>query len=95
MRRSKLELFEDMLHALVNKHLTVDSIAYKCNMDCVALQQRLFFLVKSGLVEKENCKGKTVYGLTKRGLAIFKTLAITRRLEKLQKPTRIVADALQ
>lgn len=95
MRRSKLELYEDMLRALVGKPLTVDSIAYKCNMDCVALHQRLDFLVKNGLVKEENYKKKTFYALTKRGLAIFKTLTITRRLKKLQTPTRMIDDALQ
>jgi DNA-binding PadR family transcriptional regulator len=64
-------------------------------MDCVTLRQRLGFLVKSDLVKEENCKKKTVYTLTKRGLAIFKTLTITRRLEKLQTPTRMVEDAFQ
>jgi predicted transcriptional regulator len=94
MRRSKLELYEDVLRALVDKPLTVDSIAYKCNMDCVALRQRLDFLMKNGLVE-ENYKKKTFYALTKRGLAIFKTLAITKRLEKLQATIKMIDDALQ
>jgi predicted transcriptional regulator len=94
MRRSKLELYEDVLRALVDKPLTVDSIAYKCNMDCVALRQRLDFLMKNGLVE-ENYKKKTFYALTKRGLAIFKTLTITKRLEKLQATIKMIDDALQ
>jgi predicted transcriptional regulator len=95
MRRSKLELYEDVLNALAKKPLTVDSIAYECNMDCVALRQRLDFLIKNGLVEEKNCKKKTVYTLTKRGLAIFKTLTITKRLEKLQTTIKIFSDALQ
>jgi hypothetical protein len=64
-------------------------------MDCVALRQRLDFLIKNGLVEEKNCKKKAVYTLTKRGLAIFKTLSITRRLEKLQTTIKIIGDALQ
>jgi len=94
MRRSKLELYEDVLHALVKKPLTVDSIAYECNMDCIALRQRLDFLVKNGLVE-ENHKKKTFYALTKRGLSIYKTLTITRRLEKLQTTTKMIDEALE
>ena len=95
MLRSKLELYEDILRALVDKPSTVDKIAYECNMDCVALRQRLDFLVKNGLVEEESCKKKTVYALTRRGLAIFKTLTITRRLEKLQTTIRMIDEALQ
>jgi predicted transcriptional regulator len=95
MRRSKLELYEDMLRALADKPLTVDSIAYRCNMDCVALHQRLDFLVMNGLVKKEDRKKKTFYALTKRGLAISKTLAITKHLEKLQTSIGAIDDALQ
>jgi DNA-binding HxlR family transcriptional regulator len=64
-------------------------------MDCVVLRQRLYFLIKNGLVEEKNYKKKTVYALTKRGLAIFKTLSITRRLEKLQVTIKMIGDALQ
>jgi predicted transcriptional regulator len=95
MRKSKLELYEDILYALVNKALTVDSIAYACNMDCIALSQRLDFLLKNGLVEERNYKKKTRYALTRRGLAIFKTLAITKRLEKLQTNLKRIDEVLQ
>lgn len=95
MRRSKLELYEDILTALADKPLTVDAIAYACDMDCVALRQRLDFLLKSGLVEEKTYKKKTRYALTRRGLAIYKTLTITRRLEKLQTTIKNVDEALK
>jgi predicted transcriptional regulator len=95
MRRSKLELYEDILTALADRHLTVDAIAYACNMDCIALRQRLEFLLKNGLVEERNYKKKTRYALTRRGLAIFKTLTITKRLEKLQTTMKKIDEALQ
>jgi len=95
MRKSKLELYEDVLRALVDKPLTVDSIAYACNMDCIALRQRLDFLIKNELVKEENNKKKTVYALTRRGLAIYRTLTITERLEKLQITIKMIDDALQ
>lgn len=95
MHRSKLELYEEVLYALAKKPLTIDSIAYVCNMDCVILGQRLNFLTKNGLVQEESCKNKTFYALTKRGVAISKTLAIARRLEKLQTTIKMLDDALQ
>jgi predicted transcriptional regulator len=95
MRRSRLELYEDVLSALAKKPLTVDGIAYESNMHCVALRQRLDFLIKNGLVEEKDCEKKTVYALTKRGLAIFKVLNITKRLEKLQTTISMIEDALQ
>jgi predicted transcriptional regulator len=95
MRRSKLELYEDILTALADKHLTVDAIAYACNMDCFALRQRLEFLLKNGLVEERIYKEKTRYALTRRGLAIYKTLALTKHLEKLQTDMKRIEEALQ
>ena len=95
MRRSKLELYEDILTALVDKPLTVDTIAYACNMDCIALRQRLNFLAKNGMVEEKTYKKKTRYALTRRGLAIFKTLTIARRLEKLQTTIKNMDEALK
>jgi predicted transcriptional regulator len=95
MQRSKLELYEEILYALVNKNLTVDAIAYACNMDCVALRQRLEFLMKNGLVEEKNFGKRTSYTLTRRGLAIFKTLALTKRLQKLQTTMKQIDEALQ
>jgi predicted transcriptional regulator len=95
MRRSKLELYEDVLTSLADKHLTVDAIAYACNMDCVALRQRLDFLGENGLVEERHYGKKTRYALTRRGLAIYRTLAITKSLEKLQTGIKRIDEALQ
>jgi predicted transcriptional regulator len=95
MQRSKLKLYEDILTALVDRRLTVDAIAYTCNMDCIALRQRLNFLLKSGLVEERNYRKQTRYALTRRGLAIYQTLTITRRLEKLQTTIKNVDEALK
>ena len=66
MRRSKLELYEEILNALAEKSLTVDGIAYQCNMDCVVLGQRLNFLLKNGLIEQNFCNKKLSYALTKK-----------------------------
>ena len=95
MRRSKLELYEEILTTLADKHLTVDAIAYACNMECFALRQRLEFLTKNGLVEKRHYEKKTRYALTRRGLAIYKTLALTKHLEKLQTNMKEINEALQ
>jgi predicted transcriptional regulator len=94
MHRSKLESYEEVLCALAKKPLAIDGIAYECKMDCVILRQRLDFLAKNGLIQEKNRKNKSVYALTRRGIAIFKTLAITRRLEKLQTTIKMLDDAL-
>jgi len=84
MRKSKLEIYENILKVLADRHMTIDTIAYACSMDCFTLSQRLDFLLKHGLVEERRYNKKKRYALTRRGLAIFKTLALTKRLEKLQ-----------
>ncbi len=95
MRRSKLELYEDVLNFLVNKSLTFDAIAYACNMECFALRKRLNFLLKNGLIEEKTYQESTRYLLTRRGLAICKTLTLTKRLEKLQTNITKIDEALQ
>ena len=95
MRKSKLELYEDVLSALVDKYLTVDILSYQCNMDCVAVKHRLDFLMKNGLVQQNQCSKKVLFSLTGRGLAIYKTLAITRRLEKLKTTIKMIDETLQ
>jgi predicted transcriptional regulator len=85
MRRSKLETYGDIISCLAEKALTIDSIAFKCSMDCVILQQRLNFLLKNNLVDLEVSRdNKAFYVLTRRGMAISKTLLLTKKLEKLQ-----------
>ena len=94
MRVSRLEQYENIMKALVDRYLSVDSLAFACNMDCIAVNQRLCFLVKNGLVEEKKCHNKKLFALTKRGLSIHKTLAITRRLEKLKPLSKVINDAL-
>jgi predicted transcriptional regulator len=94
-RKSKLERYEDILQALAGKPLTVDTVAYELNMDCFALRSRISFLIKNGLVEERSFRNKTCYALTRRGWAIYKTLVITRRLEKLQISIARIDEALQ
>ena len=95
MRRSKLELYEAILGALVKKPLTVDNIAYKTNMDCIVLDRYLAFLINNGLVEERFPSKKTLYAITERGMAVFKTLNFQKYLEKVTKSLRAIEDALQ
>jgi len=94
MPKSKLELYEDLLNALVDRYLTVDSLAYECNMNCIAVGKRLDFLIKNGLVKENRCNSKVLYSLTTRGAAICKTFAITKRLEKMKTTIAIIDEAL-
>jgi len=88
MRRSKLESYEDVLGTLVKKPLTIDSIAYKTNIDCITLRKRLDNLVKYSLVEERTSSKKMLYAITERGVAVFKTL-------NFQKYLGMVADTIR
>lgn len=95
MRRSKLRLYEDILCSLSDKEKTIDEIAFITNMDCVALRPRIDFLLNKLLVEEKNYKKLTLFALTSRGLAIYKTIIITKQLEKLQTNNKKMDDPLQ
>ena len=103
MRRSKLENYEAILSALARRPLTVDSIAYRTNMDCTLLQQYLESLLRHGLVQERIISGKRrLYAITERGMAIFRTLSFQRYLDKIAKsikaseiettPTQVIFD---
>jgi predicted transcriptional regulator len=95
MRRSKLESYEAILEVLVKGPLTIDKIAYKINMNCTVLVRYLDFLMKNDLAEKRPSNKKTVYAITERGMAVFKTLNLQKYLEKVTASLRAIDDALQ
>jgi len=95
MRRSKLRCYEDIICVLYNKEKTIDEIAFSLNMDCLILQVKLEFLLENNLVEKRNCNRVILFGLTKRGFAIFKTISISRKLAKLQINIQNIDNTLQ
>jgi len=85
LRRSKLETYEAILSALAKRPLTVDSIAYRTNMDCTLLKQCLESLLKYGLVLEKTSGEKRLYAITERGLSVFRTLSFQRYLDKIAK----------
>jgi len=95
MRKSRLESYEEVLGTLVKKPLTIASIAYETGMDCGILRQRLDFLIKNGLVEERISRKKTLYAITERGVAVFKTLNFQKYLEKVISAIRLMDEALQ
>jgi len=94
MRRSKLEAYEDILGALVKEPLTIDGISYKTNMDCDSLRKRLDQLTKYSLVEKRASTKKTLYAITERGVAVFKTLNFQKYLEMIAGTIMAMDDAV-
>jgi predicted transcriptional regulator len=74
MRRSKLEIYIDILNVLALKgQLKLTHIMYKSNVNCKVLKEQLEFLIKNGLVEEKMLrKERTVYGITSKGIQVLK-----------------------
>jgi predicted transcriptional regulator len=92
MRKSKLEAYQEILKAIAEQPSNLSSIAYNCNMDCTYLAGRLSFLIENQLVDEITLGKKTCYFITKRGVTVLKTLAVSSLLERLQTKNVKVAD---
>jgi len=92
MRKSKLELYEEVLSALVDQTLSVDNIAFLCNIDYATVAELLDFLEKNRLVENNHSYTKVLYSLTTRGEEVYKSLTKTKRLNKLKKSMKTIKE---
>jgi predicted transcriptional regulator len=74
MRRSKLEIYVDILEVLVHQgQLKLTHVMYKANLNYSALEKMLEFLIKQGLVEEKIIrKSKKFYAITLRGIKVLK-----------------------
>jgi predicted transcriptional regulator len=84
MRKSKLELYQDILETLKIKPITVDRLSYKTGMDCGVLRQRLNFLIANHLVRERLSNRKAVFAVSERGVAVLRALDIQKRLEDVR-----------
>ena len=74
MRRSKLEMYIDILRVLAQRGpLKLTHVMYKANVNCSVLKEYMDFLIKQGLVEERNIgKRRVVYAVTQRGITVLK-----------------------
>ncbi len=74
MRRSKLEMYVDILQVLAIKGpLKLTHIMYKSNVNCKVLKSQLEFLMKNGLVEERILRReKVIYAVTQKGISTLK-----------------------
>ncbi len=76
MRRSKLEMYVDILKVLGQKGpLKLTHIMYKANVNCKILKEYLEFLLAQGLIEERfvgKRKNQIVYANTQRGITVLK-----------------------
>jgi predicted transcriptional regulator len=94
MTRSKLERYLSILEVLVPRPSRFDKISYEVKTDIATLKQHLDFLILHKLVEERpSKKGKSVFAVTERGLAVFKTLRAQKYLQKLRSIMPVVEEA--
>lgn len=74
MRRSKLEMYVDILRVLAhNGPLKLTHIMYKANVNCSILYECLSFLINQALVEKRTIsKNRVVFVVTQKGISVVK-----------------------
>ena len=74
MRRSKLEMYVDILKVLAHRGpLKLTHVMYKANVNCSVLKEYMNFLIKQGLVEERTIgKRRVVYAITQRGITVLK-----------------------
>jgi predicted transcriptional regulator len=74
MRRSKLEMYVDILKVLAQRGpLKLTHIMYKSNVNCKVLKEYLAFLLAQGLIEERIVgKNRVVYANTPKGITVLK-----------------------
>ena len=77
MRRSKLEMYIDILKVLArHRSLKLTHVMYKANVNCSVLKQSLDFLIQQGLIEEQSFSKKrtkrVVYMITERGRTVLR-----------------------
>ena len=74
MRRSKLEMYIDILEVLALRGpLKLTHKMYKANVNCSVLKEYLDFLIEQNLVQERTvAKRRVVYAITERGRTVIK-----------------------
>ena len=97
MRRSKMEMYVDILKVLAqNGPLKLTHIMYKANVNCSVLKQNLDFLIQQNLIEeqirrKKRNKTKVRYAITERGKTVIKYFNEVKRALQITKENNIPA----
>ncbi|MGA3111145.1 MAG: winged helix-turn-helix domain-containing protein [Candidatus Bathyarchaeia archaeon] len=90
MRRSKLEMYVDILKVLAQRGpLKLTHIMYKANVNCKVLKEYLDFLAKQGLVEEKIIgRERLVYAITQRGVTVLKYFRELKEVLPIVEETR-------
>jgi predicted transcriptional regulator len=90
MRRSKLEMYIDILKVLSQRGpLKLTHIMYKANVNCSVLKKYLDFLIQQNLVEERTAgKKRVVYAITQKGITVLKYFRELKTILPIVEDTR-------
>ena len=90
MRRSKLEMYVDILTVLAHKGpLKLTHVMYKANVNCSILKEHLDFLIKQDLIEERTLhRQRVVYAITQRGITVLKYFKELKQILPLVEETQ-------
>ncbi len=91
MRRSKLEMYVDVLSVLAHRGpLKLTHVMYKANVNCNVLKEYMDFLLKQGLVEERIVsKERVVFAITQRGITVLKYFRELKQALPIVEETRL------
>jgi len=91
MRRSKLEMYVDVLNVLAQRGpMKISHIMYKANLNCDVLKECLNFLIKQNLIEQRKAgKHNLVYANTPRGTQVTKSFKELNKALPLKEEDKI------
>jgi len=92
MRRSKLEMYVDILKVLAHRGpLKLTHIMYKANVNCNVLREYLDFLLKQNLVEERKLgKSRTVFAITQKGITVLRNFRELKQMLPIIEETRSI-----
>jgi len=90
MRRSKLEMYVDILKVLaIRGPLKLTHIMYKANVNCSLLKEYLEYLIKQDLIEERTVgKKRVVFAITQRGITVLKYFKELRQVFQIVEEAR-------
>jgi predicted transcriptional regulator len=95
MRKSKLEVYQDILESLRCKPLSLDRLSYESGVDCGALKRKIGFLMENGLIRERALKKEIRFAISPKGLAVLRALDVQRHFETVKTALMAVEGPLQ
>ena len=95
LHKSKLESFESILEALVDKPLLLSDLALETHASQPFLMRHLKFLLQNGLIEERQTEKTRVYAITEKGLTVTRALDFPKYLQKIKGTIGTVEEAVE